>query len=542
MTARPGKIAMFEQFRADGIDTMFGNPGTVEQGFLDAAEQVPGFRYVLALQETVAIAMADGYARATHRPGLVQLHTGVGLGNGIGMLYQARRGHSPLVVIAGESGVRYDAMDAQMASDLVAMARPVTKYATRVVHPQSVLRVLRRAVKLAMTPPRGPVFVSLPMDVLDETTTEPAVASTIPSRVAVPPRDELDAAARALRGADRPVILVGDGVSVSGAQAELTRLAELLDAPVWGVDFSEVNIDATHPLYRGQLGHMFGSASQQAVTDADAVLIVGTYVFPEVFPLLDNPFRAGATVVHIDLDDFEVAKNHPVDIPLVADPKPTLAALYDRLAERAQERTTYDPASWLLPEPDSEAPLMEVFAAELARAGGDLVIFDEALTNSPAMSRYLPGRRPGDWFLTRGGSLGVGIPGAVGIKLARPDAQVVGFTGDGGSMYTIQALWTAARHEVAAKFVICNNHRYELLDRNIEQYWLESTIPHHASPSGFDLSYPDIDFVSLAESLGVSALRVQKPDQVQPAVHRLLTHDGPFLIDLVTQRSDVWTR
>src|SRR6266702_1161730 len=141
MTERPGKIAMFEQFAADGITTMFGNPGTVEQGFLDVLEQLPAFEYVLALQETVAV----GYARATAGPALVQLHTGVGLGNGIGMLYQAKRGHSPLVVIAGEAGIRYDAMDSQMAADLVAMARPVTKYATRVTHPGSLLRTLRRA-------------------------------------------------------------------------------------------------------------------------------------------------------------------------------------------------------------------------------------------------------------------------------------------------------------------------------------------------------------------------------------------------------------
>lgn len=162
MTAvtRTGNEAIIEQFLADGITCMFGNPGTVEQGFLDAVEKFEEMRYVLTLQEGVAVGIADGYARATGGPALVQLHSGVGLGNGIGMMYQAMRGHAPLVVIAGESGVRYDAMDAQMAADLVAMARPVTKYATRVIDPSSVLRVLRRALKIAMTPPRGPVFVS----------------------------------------------------------------------------------------------------------------------------------------------------------------------------------------------------------------------------------------------------------------------------------------------------------------------------------------------------------------------------------------------
>jgi benzoylformate decarboxylase len=530
---RPGKVAIFEQFAADGMTRMFGNPGTVEQGFLDVGEQLPGFSYVLALQEAAAVGIADGYARASAGPALVQLHSGVGLGNGIGMLYQAKRGHSPLVVVAGEAGLRYDAMDAQMAADLVAMARPVTKYATRVVHPESVLRVLRRAVKIAMTPPRGPVFVDLPMDVLDAETAEPAVPSTIPGHESVPVAAELGRAAAALRGAERPIILAGDGVTVSAAQPELTRVAELLGAEVWEVDASEVNMDTTHPLHRGQLGHMFGAVSQRAVAAADAVLIVGTYVFPEVFPLLDNPFRQHAKIVHIDLDAYEIAKNFPVDVALVADPKPTLAALGDELS------TTDSPAPLRSaaerPEVNPDDPMIDQFAAELAeQAGDDLVIFDEALTASPGLVRHIPPRTPGNYFLTRGGSLGVGIPGAVGAKLARPEAQVVGFTGDGGSMYTIQALWTAVRHDVAAKFVICNNHRYELLDANIVEYWRESGVAPHPHPSGFDLSHPELGFVDLARGMQVDAVRVEKPAEVSGAVRRMLAEPGPFLVDLVT--------
>ena len=154
--AKTGRFAILEQLLADDIHFMFGNPGTVEQGFLDALGSYPELQYILTLQETIAVAIADGYARATKRPAIVQLHSGVGLGNGVGMMYQAKRGGAPLVVIAGESGLRYDAMDAQMAADLVAIAEPVTKWATRVVDPSSLLRVLRRAIKIAATPPTGP--------------------------------------------------------------------------------------------------------------------------------------------------------------------------------------------------------------------------------------------------------------------------------------------------------------------------------------------------------------------------------------------------
>ncbi|MEV0505381.1 thiamine pyrophosphate-binding protein, partial [Streptomyces spectabilis] len=334
MPARPAKAAVFEQLAADGVRHLFGNPGTVEQGLLDvAADSAVG--YVLALHESVAVAMADGYARAAQRPGVVQLHSAVGLGNAIGMLYQARRGSSPLVVLAGEAGVRYAALDAQMAADLVAMAGPVTKYAARVLDASSVLRELRRAVKIAMTPPRGPVLVVLPADVLEQETGEPVVPASLPHTRSAPEPAALARAAQLLAAGRRPLILMGDGVAASGAQQALARVAERLRAPVWGVNSSEVNFDAGHPLFAGTLGHMFGADSARVVAGADAVLIVGTYVFPEVFPELDSPFQEGAAIVHIDADAYEIAKNFPVDLGLAADPALTLEGLADHLERQA---------------------------------------------------------------------------------------------------------------------------------------------------------------------------------------------------------------
>ncbi|MFI9153591.1 thiamine pyrophosphate-binding protein [Streptomyces sp. NPDC053367] len=539
--ARQGNAAIIEQFIADGIPFMFGNPGTVEQGFLDALENYDELQYILTLQETVAAGIADGYARATGRPALLQLHSGVGLGNAIGMLYQSKRGHTPLVVIAGESGVQYESMDAQMAADLVAMARPVTKYATRVTDPQSVLRTLRRAYKMAMTAPRGPVFVALPMDVLDAVNTEPVVPSTVLRTEALPVPSLVEQAASLLAGAEKPLVLVGDGVSVSGGQAELTRVAEQLGADIWGVDYSEVNLDARHPLYRGQLGHMFGEVSTSHVKDADAVLIVGTYVFPEVFPNLENPFREDARIVHIDLDGYEIAKNHPVSLGLVADPRATLAALAEQLEtklsaadrSRAAARLTERREQQTLPADDGS--LLNTFLRELAGAvPEDVMVFDEALTAAGPLNAHLPGRLPGHWFSTRGGSLGVGIPGALGIKLAHPDKTVIGFTGDGGSMYTFQALYTAVRHEIGAKFVICNNRSYKLLDLNIEQYWRERGVQPHQFPTPFDLSHPDLHFAEIARGFGVDGVRVDTKDQVADAVKRMLADDRPFLVDLRT--------
>lgn len=554
MAEKTGRFAIIEQFLADGMEYMFGNPGTVEQGFLDTVNEYPRMKYILGMQETVAIGIADGYARVTKKPTLVQLHSGVGLGNGIGMMYQAYRGHAPLVIIAGEAGIKYDAMDSQMAADLVSMARPVTKWATRVVEPSSLLRVLRRAIKIAATPPMGPVFVCLPADILDEPVQEDVVPTSIPSTRVMPADDDVASAAAMLAGARKPLIIMGDGVAYSGAQSELAQVAEVLGADVYGADNSEVNISATHPLYKGNLGHMFGANSSKVTREADAILIVGTYVFPEVFPYLstDDVFAPGTRIVHVDLNAYEIGKNFQVDLGMVSDPKLTLAKLVTALdtamsgqqknaaqARLDASRSARENALQAQLEADrkvrDQMPLQTSrFMQDLSEhLPDDVLIFDEALTSSPPLTRYIPPTKPGTFFQTRGGSLGVGIPGALGLKLAHPDKTVIGFTGDGGSMYTIQALWTAAHHNIGAKFVICNNQSYMLLKLNIMQYWREQGLQPSDFPDSFDLTNPVVDFVKIAESMGVPGARVERPEQVGPAVKQMLEHDGPFLIDMV---------
>lgn len=554
MSAKTGRFAILEQFLADGIDHMFGNPGTVEQGFLDALAAYPKMKYILTLQESVAVLMADGYARATQRPALVQIHSTPGLGNALGALYQAKRGHSPLVVIGGDAGVQYLNMDSQMAGDLVAMAAPVTKWSTMVMHPSSLLRVIRRAIKIAGTPPMGPVYVCLPMDILDAAATESVVPTCIPSTRAAPEHSFVREAARMLAAASRPMIFVGDGIAFSGAQAELTRVAELLGAEVWEADAGEINLNHCHPLYQGMTGHMFGSHSLPILQKGDVNLVCGTYIVPEVFPELGTVFAPAAKVIHIDLNAYEIAKNHPVDLGMVADPKLSLQALADELEkvlspsqkQTAQKRAaTLGKAKEVVRRQQIEAdrkrrdavPLrMERFAEDLAQVlPEDAIIFDEALTNGPAVEHYLSPTQSGRYFLTRGGSLGIGFPGAIGAKLANPARTVIGFSGDGGSMYTIQALWTAARHEVDVKFVVCNNSSYRLLQANISQYWKERGLEPHDFPLSFDLSRPAIRFDELARSIGVQSLRVEKPEQIRPALQTALSHRGPFLIDLVLE-------
>ncbi len=549
-----GHHAILRQFLADGLNIMFGNPGTVEQGFLDALSDVPELRYILTLQESVAVLMADGYARATHRPALVQIHSSPGLGNAIGALYQAYRGHSPLVVIGGDAGIKYQPMDSQMAADLVGMAKPVTKWATTVQDPQSLLRVVRRAIKIAATPPMGPVYVCLPQDVLDAPATEDVFKTSIPEMRVSPAPSLLHAPAAALAGASCPMFYVGDGIAFADAQDELTRLAELVGAQVYEADAGEVNMSRSHPLFQGSTGHMFGYQSLPTTRKGDVNLICGTYVLPEVFPELGDIFAAGSVAIHIDLNAYEIAKNQRVDFGFVSDPKPTLAALAEAVdtamtpQQRADAREraerigaeSAEGATKRLEEDKSRrdtVPLhMARFAEELKKAiPGDVVIFDEALTNSPPIGRYFQAKRTGDYFLTRGGSLGVGFPGAIGVKLAHPEKLVIGFSGDGGAMYTIQALWSAARHNVGVKLVVCNNRSYRLLQSNVLAYWTERSIEPHAYPLSFDLSQPVLRFDELARSMGAGGERVERLEDIAPAIARMVAHSGPYLIDLILE-------
>lgn len=554
MAGKTLRFKIIEQFLADGMNKMFGNPGTVEQGFLDAMADYPEMKYILTLQESIAVLAGDAHARSTQRPTLVQIHSAPGLGNSIGALYQAYRGHSPLVVIGGDAGIKYLAMDAQMAGDLVGMAKPVTKWSTVIYDSRSALRTIRRAIKIAATPPMGPVYVCLPMDVLDEICVEEVFPTLIPSTRVAPGEEEIRSIVNSIFNADKPIIYIGDGVAYSGATEEIGTLAQLIGAEVYNADGGDLNIDWNHPLYIGQTGHMFGYSSQPIFKSGDLNLIVGTYVAPEVFPNLDDIFRADSTTIHIDLNAYEIGKNHKVHFGVVADPKVTLQKLIKKLKESmTQEYLAKANDRFLKIGNAKKEKLINQISADKSLIGAeplhfeefsialskqineDAIIFDEALTNSPALTRYNTLSKPGRFFQTRGGSLGVGIPGGIGLKAANPDKQVIVVAGDGGSMYTIQALWTAVRHNFDVKFVICNNASYHLLQLNIDAYWTERQMKKHDYPLPFDLSNPPLNFKDMAESMGVRAVRVERSWQIESAIKEMLDYKGPFLIDLVLE-------
>jgi thiamine pyrophosphate-dependent acetolactate synthase large subunit-like protein len=549
MTRMPGKQALIEQLIADGTRYVFGNPGTTEQGFMDALQDYPQLEFILALHEGVAVGVADAYARATRKPAFVELHIAPGLGNAMGMLYDAARGHSPLIVYAGQSDTHSLDQEPLLSGDLVRMAEPLCKWAVEAKHAHDVPMLLRRAMKVAADPPPGPVFLSLPLDVLDQTA-EMRIAPTSYTRTrSRPDAETLREAAAMLAGARHPVIVVGDGVAISGAQDEVGAIASLLGAPINAGYASEMNLPAGHPLAGLPLNVVSGAAVRSSLEAADVILIVGTPVFRTIFPAQVGPLPEEARVIQIDLDTWELAKNAPVELALAADPRTTLAELLPLIeqlmtAEQREEAQTRGAAfaeqrraaeARLRGQDEKRRDQMPIAVTRLMQVIGEALppnaaIFDESVTSGVPLQRYLR-LEPGGYFRARGGGLGPGMPGTVGLKLAYPDRPVVGIVADGSAMYTITALWTAAHHKIPVTWVIVNNSSYRILKLNLQDYLGESGAKRRFMHT--DLHDPPIGYDRLAESMGVWGRRVERPEDLGDALREAMAQPGPSLLDVV---------
>src|SRR5438067_8852044 len=324
-----------EQLIADGVRHIFGNPGTTEQGFMDILQDYPQVEFMLALHEGVAVSMADAYARLTRRPAFVEVHIAPGLGNALGMLHNARIGKTPLVVYAGQSPTNVLLQEPHLSGPLVDMARPIAKWSAQVEHAHDVPRALRRAFKIAAEPPQGPVFLALPMDVLDAAAEVDIAPTTYTNWQTRPNAAALAGLAEVLVKAQRPMLMVGDSVNLAQAQSEVTRVAELLGAPIFECYASEFNVPACHPLYLGSVDFVSPRNIRATLAECDVLFVVGAPVFQLIFPEPEAPVLSKSTrLVQLDCFTHELGKNVRPDIALLGDPKAGLAELSELIHER----------------------------------------------------------------------------------------------------------------------------------------------------------------------------------------------------------------
>jgi benzoylformate decarboxylase len=543
---------LMDILHSSGVRYLFGNPGTTELPFLDALPD-SALEYVLGLQEATAVAAADGYAQASGQVGVVNVHVAPGLANSLSILHNAARAKSPLVVTAGQQDTRFLMHEPILAGDLARMAEPFTKWSHEIRRPEDAPVALRRALKVALTPPSGPVFLSMPMDLMGTAIDDTGAPSPAIAAKSRPEPAALLHAAELLAGASNPIIIAGDGVARAHAVGELTALAELLGARVHGEPvYRRTSFPGNHALWRGGL---FPSPAgvRRALEECDALLIVGANVFTWFLHTEGTPFPRGLHVVQIDDDPWEIGRSYPVALGIAADPKAALAELTDALRARLTEaektaaaarvrkigtargdmmkRVSAAARSEAEQMPIGQAHLMHTLASLLP---ADAIVVDESATSLPFVLRYMPFATPGSFYGSKTGTLGWGMGAAIGVQLGSPGRKVVATIGDGSVMYAPQALWTAAHYRLPITYVVPNNSSYAILKSGMLSLDLASA--KRGIYPGMDLVSPEIDYAGLARSLGVRAERVEKPGELRDVLAACLAGPGPSLVDVAIDR------
>ncbi|GAY14508.1 benzoylformate decarboxylase [Mycobacterium sp. shizuoka-1] len=521
--------ATYDLLRALGLTTMFGNPGSTEQTFLQ--DFPDDFTYVLGLQEASVLAMADGFAQSTGRPALVNLHTAAGTGNAMGSLVAAYRANTPLIITAGQQTREMSLCDPYLNNpDPTVMPQPWVKWAYEPARAEDVPAAFMRAYAVATQPPAGPVFLSIPLDDWNKPALGPAVVRTVSRRVQ-PDAERLREFAARISRAERPLLVLGPEVDRAGAWDAGVAFAEKLRAPVRGSALSDrCSFPEDHPLYGGPLPLTIAGVSE-ALSGYDVVIVIGAQVF-RYYPFVAGDYvPEGTAVLHVTADPH-LAATAPVGDSLLGDMGSVLEQLLD-LVEVPDGRTappglSRDRAAEL---PVASAPLLpnDVYAVLSSVKPDDAAVVMESTSTLADLITWWPTRRPGSFFATGSGGIGWGVPAAVGIALgdrARGVKRtIVASIGDGSFQYSIQAIWTAAQHKLPIVFVVQRNGEYCVL----KSFALLEKTPN---VPGMDL--PDLDIGSLATGFGCRTATVGGTEELVREFEAALAADGPTVLVVPT--------
>ncbi len=538
-----------------GVPYLFGNPGSTELPLMDALVGRQKPEYILGLQEIPVLAIAEGYAQAAQMPGVVNLHISCGLGNAMGMLYNAYRSGSPLVVTAGQQHQRLMFEEPILWGDMVNVARPWTKWAAEIHRVEDLPSAVRRAIQTAMMPPTGPVFLSLPVDV-QAAEVEPSqldmTPPSLPDPHVRPPRESVRRAAEVLASAKSPGILVGSRVTEANAVAELVAVAERLGAPVLHeatTSHGRCSFPSDHRLAGGFLPFWSPEVREQ-LARFDVLLVAGMKLMQQyIYHEPSRPIPEHVRLVQLDDDPWELNKNYPLEVGVLGHPKPALAELAAELDSRmtpvqieaarargaahgeahraAREAWNRQAAEQHAVRPMTPLTLVDHLARILP---ADVAIIEESPTTAAGhFERVGALKNTSGYFAHRGWALGWGLNCAIGVKLAWPDRPVLALIGDGSAMYGIQGLWTAARYRTPVTFVITNNREYRILKQCARVMQLAAAC--RGDFLALDTVEPAIDFVGLAQSLGVPARRIDEPESLAEAVSESLRANRLELIE-----------
>jgi benzoylformate decarboxylase len=542
MARTTGRAAFLQLLVDEGVTHLFGNPGTTELPIMEVVPDFPRLKYVLGLQEAVVLGMADGFCRASNRLAAANVHVAPGLGNAMGALYNAKFSGSPVILTAGQQEQGHGLLEPMLYEPLVPIAQPLAKWAVDVTRAEDLPRILHRAAKIALTPPTGPVFLSLPGDVLDQSV-DMDMGRPVRVDAATRPSDAtLARLAETLLAARRPAILAGQELAVHDAFGEAAELAELLGAAVYqsSIPYS-AQFPSEHAAYMGALTRAQKQV-RATLEDYDLLVCLGADLLRMSVYSAVEPLPESLPVIHISERSGELGKNYRTDLAIQANVKETLQALLPLLRNKPdpEARSRLDALrsrNWSARREsarteallDAEAApidpryLMLRFSETLPR---DAVVVDEGLVSSTALPRLLALRDPKCYYGLASGGLGFAMPGAVGVSLALPGRPVAAVVGDGAAMYSVQALWTAAHEKLPITYVIANNRGYRIIKERLVAMRSSSRF------TGMDLRDPEIDFVGLARSFGLAARRVTDPQDIAPTLRAAFASGAPNLVDV----------
>jgi benzoylformate decarboxylase len=516
--------AAFELFREHGMTTIFGNPGSTELPML--AEFPDDFRYVLGLQEAVAVGMADGYAQASGRPAHVNLHTAPGVGNGMGAIFNAQANHSPLVVTAGQQVRAHITMQANLTNrDATRVVHPFVKWSFEPPRAEDVPHALARAIHTSSLAPRGPTFVSLPMD--DWTEEAGAESSHAIERTAEPRMGPdpaaIESLAQRLAAASSPVLVAGPDIDAVGAWNDAVALAERQKLPVFASPApggGRLGFPEGHPLFQGVLPPAIGPVAE-TLKGRDLILVVGSSVFP-YYPYIPGPLLPeGASLVAITSDPDEAARAPMGDV-ILADPGLALRALLGEVGEanRAEPEPLPEPSAGDQTDPLTPTMVHNTLAQVFPDDG---IVVLESPSSTLALRNQLRISRPGSYYFGAGGGLGFGLAGALGVQLAQPDRPVVCVLGEGSAQYAITGFWTAAAYDVPVTFLVLRNEEYSILK------WFADVEEVTGAP-GLDL--PALEVAKVAKAYGVSSQAVSGREELHDALEGAIGSGAPRLVEV----------
>lgn len=541
-TAAKETIAVF---KANAITRIFGNPGTTELALLDATVS-EGLDFHLCLHEGAAVAMADGFGRATGTTGVVLVHTSVGTANTMTNLINLRSDAQPLLVIAGDKDDRLSGRGCFCeVPDLPGLVRQVTKEAWRVTLPEKLPELTLRALKVARAPTPGPVFLAVPENYMAEELPVDCAGRHRRSAAQISLRahpEQLQLVFSALVSARRPLLIAGNEVGAGGAASQLAELAQRLCLPVVGEEVfttNALNFPTDHVLYHGSF-----SPEQGIVREADLVVAIGARAFMEYAFPAEPYLRPGVRFMQIGADAAELDKIYAAELAILGDAGAAIRELLvlasegslppaGLLAERRAWATRAATPARIATVAAGEAGMLQpqqLLAALDAALPDDAVIVDESVLSKGMLLRHFPlgGRRR--YFGTSGGGLGWGVPAAIGVQLGLPGRRVVAFVGDGGVLFNIQSLWTAAHLGLPVVVVVINNGGYMAVRRGLGQF--DQAAAQSGCYPGSFIAQPEVDLCRIATGLGVQAITVHDASQLTPALHWALELGAPALVDV----------